>query len=219
MARRTYDQYCPLAISLDVIGDRWAPLVIRELLLGPRRYTELARGLPGIATDMLTLRLRDLQQAGVVTRRQLPPPAGAPVYELTERGERLREPLIGLARWGLELMPPPGEDLEFTPTMLANALQAVLRPGPRDRLELGLVIGGEEFAVHARAGSMRVERGRHEFPELVLRGEPAALVAAVTGQDPRPADVELEGDASALDRLRSWVAMPDQAAAVAAAVS
>jgi DNA-binding HxlR family transcriptional regulator len=219
VARRTYDQYCPIAISLDVIGDRWAPLVIRELLLGPRRYTDLARGLPGIATDMLTRRLRELEEAGVVTRRQLPPPAATPVYELTERGERLRQPLIGLARWGLELMPAPADDLEFTPTMLANALQAVLRPGPRDRLELALVIGGEEFAVHVRAGSARVERGRPDSPELTLRGEPPALVAAVTGDDPRPADVELEGDAAALDRLRSWVTLPGQAAAAAAQLS
>ena len=212
MARRTYDQYCPLAISLDVIGDRWAPLVVRELLLGPQRYTDLARGLPGIATDMLTRRLRELEEAGVVTRRRLPPPAATAVYELTERGQRLREPLMALARWGLELMPPPAEDVELTPTMLANALQALLQPGPNDRLDLALVIAGEEFAVHVHDGSARVERGRRPSPELVLRGDPAPLVAAVTGTDPHPDGVELEGDAAALDRLRSMVALPGAAA-------
>ena len=208
MPRRTYDQYCPLAISLDAIGDRWAPLVVRELLLGPQRYTDLARGLPGIASDMLTRRLRELEQAGIVARRELPPPGAATVYELTERGERLREPLMALARWGIELMPPPGDDVEFTPTMLANALQALLRPGPRDQLELTFVIADEEFAVHVRGGAVRVARGRAESPALTLRGEPAPIVGAVIGTDPDPAGVELEGDPSVLDRLRSMVVVP-----------
>jgi DNA-binding HxlR family transcriptional regulator len=211
VARRTYDQYCPLAISLDVIGDRWAPLVVRELLLGSRRYTDLARGLPGIATDMLTRRLRELEQAGVVTRRVLPPPAATTVYALTERGERLREPLMALARWGLELLPPPAEGVEFTPTMLASALQVVLQPGPRDRLVLALVIGGEEFAVHVHAGSARVERGLPESAELTLRGDPGPLVAAVTGDESHPTDVDLEGDRGALNRLRSMVLLPADA--------
>ena len=216
VARRTYDQYCPLAISLDVIGDRWAPLVVRELLLGPRRYTDLARGLPGIATDILTRRLRELEEAGVVTRRDLPPPAATSVYALTARGERLREPLMALARWGLELMPPPAEGVDFTPTMLANALQVLLQPGPRDRLELALVIGEEEFALHVRAGSVRVERGLPESAKLTLRGEPGPLVAALAADDPHPADVELEGEPAALDRLRSMLVLPRDAAVSAA---
>lgn len=216
MARRTYDQYCPLAYGLDVIGDRWTPLVIRELLLGPARYSDIARGLPGVATDILTRRLRDLEEAGVVTRRQLPPPAGSVVYELTERGERLREPLFALARWGLELLPLPPDPAVFTPGLLANALQVLLRPGPEDRLELGLVVDGAEFGASVAGGTAVVRRGLPERPELTIRGEPVAVVGAIAGDADDPADVELEGDRSALGRLRAMVELPGAVSATGA---
>ncbi len=208
MARRAYDQYCPVAKGLDVIGDRWALLVIRDLLLGPARYSDLLRGLPGIATDILTRRLRELEQDGVVTRRVLPPPAATTVYELTDRGERLREPLMAIARWGMELLPPPGDPSAFTPTMIANALQVVLRPADDEELEFAVVAGGEEFAVDVRGGEARARRGRAGSPVVTVRGEPGAIVAAFAGDDASPAGVDFEGDRSVLDRLRRMVVVP-----------
>src|SRR6185503_5582754 len=108
-----YDQYCPVAHSLDVVGDRWALLVVRELMQGPKRYTDLAQGLPGIGTNILAARLRDLEASGIVEKRKLPPPWASTVYELTEYGMELKEALYSLARWGARTLgpPQPGEEL------------------------------------------------------------------------------------------------------------
>ncbi|WP_419996912.1 winged helix-turn-helix transcriptional regulator [Streptomyces boninensis] len=98
--RRSYDQYCGIARALDAVGDRWSLLIVRELLAGPRRYTDLHTELPGVSTDMLAARLKGLEQEGVVTRRKLPPPAGTSVYDLTDRGRELLPVLDALAAWG-----------------------------------------------------------------------------------------------------------------------
>ena len=98
--KRTYGDSCGIARGLDVVGDRWALLVARELLLGPKRFTDLRDGLPGIGPDVLSARLRDLEQAGVLGRAALPPPAGSRVYELTEWGRELEPVLLALGRWG-----------------------------------------------------------------------------------------------------------------------
>ncbi|MFG2623522.1 winged helix-turn-helix transcriptional regulator [Streptomyces sp. NPDC048473] len=98
--RRSYDQFCATARSLDSVGDRWTLLIVRELLAGPRRYTDLHADLPGVSTDVLASRLKDMEQSGLATRRRLPPPAAASVYELTERGHGLLPVLAALAEWG-----------------------------------------------------------------------------------------------------------------------
>jgi DNA-binding HxlR family transcriptional regulator len=100
MSRRSYDQYCPLSRALDVIGERWTLLIVRELLAGPRRYTDLHADLPGVSTDVLAARLKEMEQDGLVIRRRLPPPAAAAVYELTARGQDLLPALLALAGWG-----------------------------------------------------------------------------------------------------------------------
>lgn len=112
MNKRSYNQYCPLAYSLDVIGERWTLLIVRELLYGPRRYTDILNGLPGMGSNLLAKRLKDLERASIVTQRHLPPPAGSTVYELTERGRGLEEVVMLLANWGLDYlqMPPPEPD-------------------------------------------------------------------------------------------------------------
>lgn len=98
--RRSYDQFCATARALDSVGDRWTLLIVRELLAGPRRYTDLHADLPGVSTDVLASRLKDMEQGGLAVRRRLPPPAAAAVYELTEHGRGLLPVLIALARWG-----------------------------------------------------------------------------------------------------------------------
>ncbi|MEV0119342.1 helix-turn-helix domain-containing protein [Streptomyces sp. NPDC050844] len=99
-SRRSYDQYCAAARALDVVGDRWTLLIVRELLVGPRRYTDLHADLPGVSTDVLASRLKDMEREGLTTRRRLPPPAAAYVYELTDRGRELLPVLQALATWG-----------------------------------------------------------------------------------------------------------------------
>lgn len=100
MANSSYRQYCPIAHALDVIGDRWSLLIARELFLGPKRFTDLREGMPRIGTNSLTDRLKVLEQAGVISRRTLPPPAASTVYELTDRGRELEDVIVALARWG-----------------------------------------------------------------------------------------------------------------------
>src|SRR6266853_1849162 len=110
-----YDQYCPVAHALDAVGDRWALLVVRELLQGPKRYTDLAEGLPGIGTNILASRLRDLEAAGVVTKKMLPPPAASRVYELTDYGLELKPVMRELALWGARSLGPPTAAIDFLP--------------------------------------------------------------------------------------------------------
>src|SRR6266480_4402142 len=111
---RSYGQYCSVAKALDLIGDRWTLLIVRELLLrGACRYTDLRHGLPGIATNLLADRLRDLEENGIVRREDAPPPVASTVFRLTPRGEQLRPALVELGRWGAPLMAEPGDDEAF----------------------------------------------------------------------------------------------------------
>ena len=124
---RSYDQWCALAKALDVVGERWSLLVVRELLGGPKRYTDLREGIPGIATDVLAARLKDLEDDGVIARRTLPPPAASKVYELTPMGRGLEPAVLALARWGSQLLGPKSTHDAFRPHWLALGLRPFLR--------------------------------------------------------------------------------------------
>jgi DNA-binding HxlR family transcriptional regulator len=135
MARR-YEQYCPMAHALDLVGDRWALLIVRELMHGPKRYTDLVEHLHGIGTNILAARLRDLETHGVVTRRTLPPPAASKVYELTDYGRELRPAMRELALWGARSLGPPTAHDELFEGWLANAMDIVMAPlAPAGRFE------------------------------------------------------------------------------------
>src|SRR5215470_18393749 len=110
---RSYNQYCAVARSLDVIGERWTLLIIRDLLVGPKRYKDLLDGLPGIGTNLLAARLRDLEKAGIVRRTLLPPPAASTVYELTEVGRALEPAIFAIGRWGARFLGSPRETDTF----------------------------------------------------------------------------------------------------------
>src|SRR5438552_11100694 len=139
-----YDQYCPVAHALDVVGDRWALLVVRELTKGPKRYTDLAEGLPGIGTNILAARLRDLEAAGVVTKKILPPPAASRVYELTDYGRELKPVMRELALWGARSLGPPTAEDELFPGWLLNPVEMILGPlAPAGRFEFRV---GDEIA-------------------------------------------------------------------------
>lgn len=218
MRKRTYDHYCSLAQALDVVGDRWAALIVRELTLGPRRFTDLQNGLPGISTDMLTIRLRQLAEGGVIEKFDLERPASGQAYRLTELGAGLEGPLTELARWGLELMPPPDDAKAFTPSIMASALGVVLRPGARDRLTVQLRSEGEPYVLFVEGGVARPRSGTHPEPDIVIEGPPGPIMGVLvgglepgvaTGDQWDPAEVAVKGDREILDRLREMVTVPD----------
>lgn len=190
---RGYDQYCPIAHALNLVGERWALLVIRELMRGPKRYTDLATNL-GIGTNILAARLRDLEAGGVVTKRTLPPPAAARVYELTEYGRELKPTLRELAVWGARSLGPPTANDELFPGWLINPVDTILAPvAPPGRFEFRV---GDEVASlidgEAQSGSI-------EDPDVVVEGDPDGMYWMFV--DRRLDLVTIEGDHELLDRL------------------
>jgi DNA-binding HxlR family transcriptional regulator/putative sterol carrier protein len=176
--RRSYRQYCAVARALDVIGERWTLLIVRDLLMGPKRYTDLQEGLPGIPTDLLTARLRTLQLAGLVDRRTLPRPAPATVYELTERGRLLGPVVSGLARLGFEFLESPADDADLPAERLALSLRSAFHADAMPTLEATyqLELGAESFVVDVRSGRLDVLRGSAEDPDLILSTDPVTLM-------------------------------------------
>jgi DNA-binding HxlR family transcriptional regulator/putative sterol carrier protein len=192
MARR-FDQYCPVAHALCLVGERWSLLVVRELLHGPKRYTDLVEGLPGIGTNILATRLRDLEEAGVVRKRKLPPPAASSVYELTEYGAGLEEAVHALARWGARSLGPPGPDDELYPEWGVNALPALFDPEAARGLSETYVlrIGEDVFSARLENGHLRAEQGATENADLDAALDMETFFALASGElDPRTALAE-----------------------------
>jgi DNA-binding HxlR family transcriptional regulator len=165
--KKRYDQYCPVCHALGLVGERWALLVVRELLKGPKRYTDLIEGMPGIGTNILAARLRELEEGGVVRKRKLPPPAASTVYELTEYGRELEEPLYALARWGARTLPPPVDE-DFYPDWGLNAFPALLDPeAARGLAALYVVrVADDVYTVRLENNTVHVEIGAVEAPDL-----------------------------------------------------
>jgi DNA-binding HxlR family transcriptional regulator len=168
--RKRYDLYCPVAHALRLVGERWALLLVLELMSGPKRYTDLAEALPGIGTNILADRLRDLEAGGIVEKKKLPPPAASRVYELTEYGRALRPAIRELALWGARsLGPPTGED-ELFPGWLKNALDTVLAPiAPPGRFEFRV---GDEVASQVEG---KAQPGSVERPDVIVEGDPDGI--------------------------------------------
>jgi len=185
MPTKTYGQMCPLARSLDVLGERWTLLVVRELLLGPKRFKHLLAALPAIGSNRLSDRLKALEEAGVIRKSTLPAPAAVAVYELTPAGERLRDPLSALALWGLDLpfderIDPGTARAELVALSLAGTQTGPLDPARRDTFEFH--VGDETFHFQLRNGrilprsgpvpaepTLQVECDLQTFTELALR--------------------------------------------------
>ena len=203
-----YDQYCPVAHALDLVGDRWALLVVRELMHGPKRYTDLVASLSGIGTNILAARLKDLEATGVVAKRTLPPPAASRVYELTEYGQALRPAMRELALWGARSLGPPTEEDELFPGWLQNALDVILAPlAPPGRFECR--VGGEVASIV----NGEAQGGPVGEPDVVIEGDAKAVYYLLVD---RSADaVTVTGDRSLLDRLLEVVPLPFDAAASA----
>jgi DNA-binding HxlR family transcriptional regulator len=189
---RTYGDRCGIARALDVIGERWALLVVRDLLLGPKRFSDLRAGLPRVSADVLAQRLRELEAAGVVQRRRLPPPSASRVYELTERGRELEPVVLGLARWGSRTPVPEG-DPPLSPDSAMLALKTLFDPAAaRDvTVSYELRFGDHQFHLRTADGALELGRGPADHPDAVIDTEPETL-AAVLWHGRKTADPALE---------------------------
>jgi DNA-binding HxlR family transcriptional regulator len=205
---RSYDEYCAIAKSLDVVGDRWTLLVVRELALrGACRYTDLRSGLPGIATNLLAERLRELEHADVIAREDAPPPVATALYRLTPRGEQLRPVLEGLTRWGLPLMTEhdPGDAVRSH--WLASALELMLTDRQPDAspATIELHTGDQPIAIEARDGTIHTRIGSPERADATLTGPARPIMGLLLGlvelDDAKASGVEYDGDPLILRRF------------------
>jgi DNA-binding HxlR family transcriptional regulator len=202
--KRTYREYCAIARTLDVLGQRWTLLIVRDLFLGPLRYSDLQAGLTGIATDILTARLRALEAEGLVRRRELPPPAPATVYELTEAGRALGPLVRSLGEVGLALLDAPAPGQPVNPGPVVMSLNLTFRPDvfPDLTETYGLELDGRAFTVAVDRGSVHTERGAPAAPAATLRTDPRTLVALLRGETTTADDrLEADGDPAALERF------------------
>jgi len=209
---RSYGDACAIARALDVVGERWALLVVRELLLGPQRFSDLRRALPAASSNLVADRLRELAGQGVIHRRKLPAPASSWVYELTEWGAGLEPILLALGGWAMGVPLPPAGTLSATSVLLflrgsahpdAEAAPATCRLELDDRV----------WTVRTEAGELHLQPGEPDRPDASLRTDPATLNALLDGSADLDAAasagiVVTAGDRSALRRLIQAVAVP-----------
>jgi DNA-binding HxlR family transcriptional regulator len=209
MNTRSYNQFCALASALDVVGERWTLLIIRELLPGPRRFKDLIEGLPGVSTNLLTERLKALEQEGLVCRRTLPPPAGSAVYELTASGQALEPAVLALGRWGSRRLPASLAGVA-PPSLgaLSLALKAFFHPSAAAGIDetYELCFGSGALQVRVQAGVLQVQHGAARQPTAVFHTDLPTFLGLFTGQlDPGQAVaaglVRVEGEPEALGRF------------------
>ena len=211
---RSYQQFCPAARALDVVGERWTLLIVRDLLLGPKRYTDLQAGLPGIGPNVLADRLRSLEGAGLVRKRRLPPPAASTVYELTELGAGLRPALEELFRWGLHFAATPSAADAVKASWWLPAIRAAIRPesvpaNVDDTYELR--IGDDAVTVATKAGDVQTHDGPADDPDVVIRTDHMTFALLGRGEISASEAIEsgaltVEGDAAAAERCRALFA-------------
>jgi DNA-binding HxlR family transcriptional regulator len=186
--KRSYGQYCTVARALDVVGERWTLLLVRELSTGPKRFKDLLEGLPGIGTNLLAARLKRLEGEGLVRRATLPPPAGSSVYELTKLGGSLEPVIVALSRWGARLLEAPGEDDDLRAGWAIVAMRSAFEQGATGgrSVTYEFRIDGEAF--HLRVGDgeegERVEarQGSAPDPDLVVVGDAKTFLALASGR-------------------------------------
>lgn len=196
MSARTYRQTCGIACALDLLGERWTMLVVRELLLGPKRFGALQDALPGVSTNLLSARLNELVDAGVAERVKLPPPASVSAYALTERGDGLRPAVEALALWGFGLLEPEAQYRQgwlgrgsWLASTLAAAVGADDYDGPP--LVANCEVDGDHFVLSLAHGRARVRHGAADAPDAELRCSLPELLALARGER-RPEDPVLE---------------------------
>lgn len=205
---RSYDEYCSIAKSLDVVGDRWTLLIVRELALrGACRYTDLRNGLPGIASNLLAERLRELEHADVIAREDAPPPIATTLFRLTPRGEQLRPVLQDLARWGLPLMTEqkPGDAVRSH--WLASALELMLTDRQPDAspVTVELHTGDQPIVIETRDGTIHTRLGTADNADATVTGPPTPIMGLLLGliqpADAKANGIDYQGEPAILDRI------------------
>jgi DNA-binding HxlR family transcriptional regulator len=223
---RTYDDGCAAAHALDLVGERWALLVVRELLLGPKRFTDLRAGLPGVSPNVLAQRLRKLEGAGVVRRRKLPPPAASRIYELTDWGEELEPVVISLGRWGAR-SPLRPRDAALGVDSLVLSLRTMFDPRAAKGIKASyeLRLGEDVFRAEVADDRFEISRGnagRAERPDATIEADPATLAALIYGgrklpEALRSGEVEIGGNAEAAERFLTLFPLPEPTSHIAGA--
>jgi DNA-binding HxlR family transcriptional regulator len=205
--KRTYEDGCATAHALDLIGERWAILVVRELILGPKRFTDLRAGLPGISPNVLTQRLEELEESGLLRRRKLPPPAAAWVYELTDRGVELEQVIMALGRWGAR-SPLLLQGYPLSVDAVALSLRTMFSGDAAGDFAatVELRIGEDRFRAKVAKGKLELVRGEAQEPDAVIEADANALVEVVYGgrklnDATSKGDVKLAGDRNVVKRF------------------
>jgi DNA-binding HxlR family transcriptional regulator len=213
-SKRTYSDRCGVARALDLVGERWALLVVRELLLGPKRFTDLRAGLPHVGPDVLAQRLRDLEHSGLVRRGTLPPPAGSRIYELTERGRELEPVVIALGRFGSVAPFPPGE-AGIGVDAVVIALKSLFSPAAADGMgaTYELRLGEQRFRLEVADGRIEIARGSAPAPDATLETDPGTLAGVLwhgrkLDEARRAGDLAIGGDRKAATRLLALFPLP-----------
>ncbi|HWH16804.1 MAG TPA: winged helix-turn-helix transcriptional regulator [Allosphingosinicella sp.] len=213
-AKRRYDDACGTAHALDLIGERWALLVMRELMLGPKRFSDLRADLPGISANVLTQRLEGLEAAGLLRRRKLPPPSSAQVYELTEWGYEVEPIIQSLGRWAAR-SPAHDPTLPISAVSLMLSFRTMFDAERARGLEarIGFRVGGESFIGRISEGKLEIARGDTQGADLVFTGAAPALAAAVYGGQPLDMLAEagaltVEGDRTLTERFLTLFPLP-----------
>jgi DNA-binding HxlR family transcriptional regulator len=212
--KRTYGEGCAAAHALDLVGERWALLVVRELLLGPKRFTDLRIGIPHASPNVLSQRLRELEEAGVVRRGELPPPFAAKIYELTEWGKGLEPVIVALGDWGSRSPQlPRGEQMSVDSYMLA--LKTIFDADAAGGLSATyqLRIDGHRFRVRVEHGELELERGTIDEPDATIITDSETFASLIwEGRKPAEAvkscDLAIEGDKAAAARFIGLFPLP-----------
>lgn len=216
--KRSYRQYCAVAQGLDIVGDRWTLLIVRDLLLGPKRYKDLLTGLPGIGTNLLATRLREMSAAWLIEWTELPPPAGSSVYRLTDSGQALEPVVTAIGRFGARFLGEPRSDDVLLPRAYFVAIRSAFRPDRAERSETyEFRIDDLVFAVTAKPSGCSTREGAADDPDAVITTDVVTLNALLLeGLSPQAAladgRAEITGDPTALDRFTAMFALRPAAA-------
>lgn len=216
MSRRSYNQYCATARTLDLVGERWTLLIIRELITGPKRYKDLLESLPGIGTSLLAARLKHLEATDLVRRVELPPPAGSMVYELTDAGRDLEPAIMAIARWGLKwALDEPGRADIFRPSWAVLAMQAAYDPDAAAGIEeiYEFRVGGEVFHARITYGTVQARHGSAFEPDVVITASENAFIDLVAGRETLASAakrglIDVEGSRTALSHCSAIFSRP-----------
>ena len=207
MTTRAYGQYCGLARALEAVGERWALLIVRDLLVAPKRFTDLLRGLPGIPSNVLTTRLKELESAGIVRRRVQPRPDRGVVYEMTEHGAELEPAVVALGLWGAKKLGDPRPDEIVTPDSLIMALRTTFRPAVARDMHAVIALRVGPIALHARIddGHVVVAQGAPGDADVIVHAGPGIrrlMAGEISPQDAIAlGDVHVEGDMRLFERF------------------